>query len=159
MEVQPDRPLPQVQPLLHCYSRRCRSLPASEFPFQKLHQKPQLNVPPTLANATAAGYIDEWRPHGINHLMVGDLGSEEILLVATDSGNIAAYHTRAIEEAIKKDPYKFSDKGRCRRCWLESLLLAVGTRVSLGPCHPSSGTYDCCLREQAAPRRLSGSVC
>ena len=83
-----------------------------QFPFQKLHQKPQLNIPPTLANATAAGYIDDWRPHGINHLMVGDLGSEEILLVATDSGNIAAYHTRAIEEAIKKDPYKFSDKGR-----------------------------------------------
>ena len=83
-----------------------------EFPFQKLHQKPQLNIPPTLANATAAGYIDEWRPHGINHLMVGDLGSEEILLVATDSGNIAAYHTRAIEEAITKDPYKFSEKGR-----------------------------------------------
>ena len=83
-----------------------------EFPFQKLHQKPKLNIPPTLANLAAAGYIDEWRPHGINHLMVGDLGSEEILLVATDSGNVAAYHTRAIEEAINKDPYKFSEKGR-----------------------------------------------
>ena len=79
-----------------------------EFPFQKLHTKPKLYIPPTVANDSAGGYIDERNPHGINHLMVGDLGSEEILLVATDSGNIAAYHTRAIEEAIRKDPYRFS---------------------------------------------------
>lgn len=79
-----------------------------DFPFQKLSNTPALNIPPTLANDTAAGYIDQERPHGINHLIVGDLGTEEILLVATDSGNIAAYHTKAIEQATKKDPYKFS---------------------------------------------------
>ena len=82
------------------------------FPFQKLHKRPAINIPPTLAEPDAAGYIDERQPHSINHMVVGELGTEEILLVATDSGNIAAYHTKAIEEAINKQPYKFSSNGR-----------------------------------------------
>jgi hypothetical protein len=45
-------------------------------------------------------------------MIVGDLGSEEILLLATDSGNVAAYHTNAIQDAIEKEPYKFSQEGR-----------------------------------------------
>jgi len=83
-----------------------------EFPFQKLHAKPRLVIPPTLANPAAHGYIDASHPHAINHLVVGDLGTEEILLVSTDSGNVAAYQTQSIEEAIRKDPYRFSENAR-----------------------------------------------
>lgn len=83
-----------------------------DFPFQKLKRAPKLYIVPTLANAAAEGYIDEHHPHSINHLIVGDLGTEEILLAATDSGNIAAYHTRSIEDAIRKNPYSFSAEGR-----------------------------------------------
>lgn len=83
-----------------------------EFPFQKLHRLPALLIPPTLANPSAGGYIDPQSPHTINHIVVGDLGSEEILLVATDSGNVTAYFTKAIEEAVRKDPYRFSTNAR-----------------------------------------------
>ncbi|KAI1622959.1 hypothetical protein EDD37DRAFT_450127 [Exophiala viscosa] len=83
-----------------------------EFPFQKLHRLPALLIPPTLANPSAGGYIDTHSPHTINHIVVGDLGSEEIVLVATDSGNITGYFTKAIDEAVRKDPYRFSTNAR-----------------------------------------------
>jgi len=83
-----------------------------QFPLQKLGRTPQLFIPPTLAKPDASGYIDPSNPHAINHLIVGDLGTEEILLVATDSGNVTAYHTKQIREAIRKDPYRFSTNAR-----------------------------------------------
>ncbi|OAP61324.1 hypothetical protein AYL99_03525 [Fonsecaea erecta] len=83
-----------------------------DFPFQKLHRLPALVIVPALANPDAAGYIDDRSPHAINHLIVGDLGKEEILLLATDSGNVSAYYTKSIEEAIRKDPYRFSTDAR-----------------------------------------------
>jgi hypothetical protein len=83
-----------------------------EFPFQKLRRLPALLIPPELAEPSAAGYIDPRTPHAVNHLIVGDLGSEEILLLSTDSGNVVAYHTKAIEDAIRRDPYRFSTDAR-----------------------------------------------
>ncbi|KIW20594.1 hypothetical protein PV08_01169 [Exophiala spinifera] len=83
-----------------------------EFPFQRLHWLPSLVIPPELANPSAQGYIDPHHPHNINHIMVDDLGSEEILLLSTDSGNLTAYFTKAIDEAIRKDPYRFSTNAR-----------------------------------------------
>jgi hypothetical protein len=44
--------------------------------------------------------------------LIGELGSEEILFLATDSGNIAAYHTSAIHDGIEREPYRFSKDGR-----------------------------------------------
>jgi CRT10 len=82
------------------------------FPLHTLGSRPQLNLVPNLANPEAPGYIDPSRPHSINHLVVGELGSEEILLLATDSGNVAAYHTTAIQDGIDKEPYSFSKDGR-----------------------------------------------
>ena len=82
------------------------------FPFQTLGEKPSLTIPPTLAEPNAQGYIDARQSHTINHIIVGDLGTEEILLVATDSGNVAAYHTKSIRDAVEKDPYKYSTDAR-----------------------------------------------
>ncbi|KPI41607.1 uncharacterized protein AB675_9410 [Cyphellophora attinorum] len=82
------------------------------FPFQTLGRKPKLYIPPALAEPHARGYIDPGDPHAINHLVVGDLGTEEILLVATDSGNVTGYHTKAIYEAVRNDPYRFSNEAR-----------------------------------------------
>lgn len=45
-------------------------------------------------------------------MIVGELGSEEILLLSTDSGNVAAYYTSSIQDGIEKDPYKLSKTGR-----------------------------------------------
>src|SRR5271170_5193499 len=72
------------------------------FPLQKLGSLPALSIPPTIANASAKGYIDPSNPHAINHLIVGDLGMAEILLLCTDSGNVAAYHTKSIQEVVRK---------------------------------------------------------
>lgn len=83
-----------------------------DFPFHRLHRLPALLIPAYLANPDTDGYIDTRSPHSINHLVVGDLGSEEILLVSTDSGNITAYYTKTIEEAIRKHPYRFSTDAR-----------------------------------------------
>ena len=83
-----------------------------EFPFQKLRRLPALLIPPVLANPHVGGYIDDRVPHAINHLIVGVLGKEEILLAATDSGNVTGYYTKTIEEAIRKDPYRFSTDAR-----------------------------------------------
>lgn len=80
-----------------------------DFPFQRLGRMAHLVIAPDMANPDAQGYIDRHRPHCINHLVVGDLGTEEILLIATDSGNITAYYTRSVEEAIRKEPYRFSN--------------------------------------------------
>ncbi|RVX71082.1 hypothetical protein B0A52_03448 [Exophiala mesophila] len=79
-----------------------------EFPFQTLGRTPQLVIPQALAKAGARGYIDPNNAHSINHLMVGDLGNQEILLLATDSGNIAAYYTRSIQEAILRKSFSLS---------------------------------------------------
>lgn len=78
------------------------------FPYQRLGNKPILSIPPSLANPAANGYLDHPpERHGINHLTVGDLGSEEILLLCTDSGNLAAYHTKQIEQIVRRSNPSF----------------------------------------------------
>ncbi|RMD43440.1 hypothetical protein DV735_g1682, partial [Chaetothyriales sp. CBS 134920] len=99
-----------------------------DFPFQKLGKAPRLLIPPALAEPQAFGYLDFLgdspgpHPHAINHLLVGDLGSEEILLLSTDSGNVAAYHTKAILDAAQKDPFRFSEDGRADLVGLRPFL-------------------------------------
>lgn len=51
----------------------------------------------------APGYLSPQIPHAINHILVGDLGSEEILLIATDSGNVTAYRTERIFSTIERN--------------------------------------------------------
>lgn len=73
---------------------------------------------PTLSNPGASGYIAIHIPHAINSVLVGDLGREEILLLATDSGNVAAYRTERIFAVI--------EEGRSSGC---SYPLANGAQV------------------------------
>lgn len=54
-----------------------------------------------MKNPNASGYISVHVPHAINRILVDDLGQEEILLLATDSGNVAAYRTEHIFAAIE----------------------------------------------------------
>ncbi|KAK5104472.1 hypothetical protein LTS08_002361 [Lithohypha guttulata] len=77
-----------------------------EFPYQTLSKEPVLRIAPELANPHANGYLSSARenvsPHCINHLMVGDLGSQEILALVTDSGNVIAYYTSSVAAAINR---------------------------------------------------------
>jgi hypothetical protein len=53
-----------------------------------------------VANPEPAGYNPD--PEAIvNHVVVGDLGHEEILVCACDNGDVYCYYTRAIEHATK----------------------------------------------------------
>ncbi|KMP09541.1 hypothetical protein DIZ76_016229 [Coccidioides immitis] len=82
---------------------------------------PKLILTPLLANPSAAGYISQSRPHSINHIVVGDLGNEEILLLSTDSGNVSAYRTErilsAIEQTKGKERQKPTDLGASVPCF------------------------------------------
>ena len=58
------------------------------------------------------GYLDILRPHAANQILVGDLGSREILLIACDDGDVIGYYTRSILNAIENleggvPPYPF----------------------------------------------------
>lgn len=89
--------------------------------------RPKLILTPSLKRPSAPGYISEYHPHAINHLVVGDLGHEEILLFATDSGNVCAYRTErifsAIEQAEEEEWAKPEESGNTVPCffmdWVE----------------------------------------
>lgn len=59
-------------------------------------------IHPAMKEPNAPGYIDRSRPHTINHIIVDDLGVDEVLLLATDSGNVTGYNVEAIFSAINR---------------------------------------------------------
>ncbi|TRX97923.1 hypothetical protein FHL15_001133 [Xylaria flabelliformis] len=59
-----------------------------------------LKPPRSKEAAKVGGYLDPQQPHKINHLIMGDLGDEEILLLACDDGDVLAYYTSQIETAL-----------------------------------------------------------
>lgn len=62
----------------------------------------ELVIKPVMKTPLADGYIDRTTPHTINAILVDDLGRDEILLLATDSGNVCGYHVEAIYSAIER---------------------------------------------------------
>ncbi|KAL8910432.1 MAG: hypothetical protein Q9171_004270 [Xanthocarpia ochracea] len=52
------------------------------------------------SNTGLRGYIDPGHPHSINHLVVADLGLEELVIAVTDDGDVVAYATRSIRNEI-----------------------------------------------------------
>ncbi|KAH8695114.1 hypothetical protein BGW36DRAFT_382143 [Talaromyces proteolyticus] len=65
-------------------------------PRQILGTKPTIIITPVMKEPNAGGYISREFPHAINNIIVDDLGRDEILLLATDSGNICGYHVETI---------------------------------------------------------------
>lgn len=59
-------------------------------------------IKPIMKHPQADGYIDPANPHTINNILVDDLGRDEVLLLATDSGNVCGYHVEAIFSAVKR---------------------------------------------------------
>ena len=68
---------------------------------EQLDAIPEMIITPVMKNPRASGYISRLDPHGINHILVDDLGRDEILLLSTDSGNVCAYHVEAICSALE----------------------------------------------------------
>lgn len=59
-------------------------------------------IKPVMKQPLADGYIDPANPHTINNILVDELGRDEVLLLATDSGNVCGYHVDAIFSAVKR---------------------------------------------------------
>lgn len=59
-------------------------------------------INPVMKQPLADGYIDPTNPHTINNIIVDELGRDEVLLLATDSGNVCGYHVEAIFSALKR---------------------------------------------------------
>lgn len=47
------------------------------------------------------GYIDPTSPYAANHILVDDLGDDEILLIACDNGEVIGYRTDLIAHAFE----------------------------------------------------------
>ncbi|KAL3711035.1 hypothetical protein TMatcc_004832 [Talaromyces marneffei ATCC 18224] len=70
-------------------------------PRQVLGRKPVMIITPVMRVPDAEGYISRRCPHGINNILVDDLGRDEILLLATDSGNVCGYHVENVFSYIE----------------------------------------------------------
>ncbi len=69
---------------------------APRYPEQTLSEKPELIIDLPTSRRGLPGYIEHECPHAVNHLIVADLGKEEILVVACDDGDVISYMTRSI---------------------------------------------------------------
>jgi hypothetical protein len=69
---------------------------------QRLGSQPEMIIHPVMKEPDSRGYIDPNKPHTINHIIVDDLGVDEVLLLATDSGNVTGYEVEKIFEALAR---------------------------------------------------------
>ncbi|PNS14535.1 hypothetical protein CAC42_3821 [Sphaceloma murrayae] len=72
-----------------------------KFPTQELPPIFSLVVSTPPSQRGLRGHIDPRHPHAINNLVVGHLGSEEVLAVVRDDGDVDAYLTKHIARAIE----------------------------------------------------------
>ncbi|KAI9813832.1 MAG: hypothetical protein M1827_003622 [Pycnora praestabilis] len=74
-----------------------------QFPEQSLRKKPDLILTLAISSPGLQIYgIDQQIPHAVNHLLVAELGDEEILACVCDDGDVIAYYTGGIVEAIAR---------------------------------------------------------
>lgn len=73
-----------------------------QFPSQSLGEADFVLKLPR-SNPPRPGYINARIPHGVNHLIVSDLGTEEVLVIACDDGDVLAYHIRLIHDMVKRN--------------------------------------------------------
>jgi hypothetical protein len=62
-----------------------------------------IELPVSQEGIHIGGYIDSTSSHAVNSVLVGNLGSQEILLVACDDGDIIAFYVRNIMACLASD--------------------------------------------------------
>ncbi|GAB0141578.1 hypothetical protein EsHS_00002165 [Epichloe bromicola] len=77
-----------------------RSVPRQTIPR---HPDAQLITYPSRVAYLIGGYIDPDSPHMINHLVVGSLGQEEIVVTCHDDGDVTAFYTKDVAEYILRN--------------------------------------------------------
>ena len=98
--------------------------------------------------------MDPSKPHAVNHLIVGDMGDEEIMVVACDDGDVISYTVRSISLAIEEgaknvfapEPCEDHKPKRYRQSGWANLILPVvdpqrtpGSRVLAAWFHENVG--------------------
>lgn len=116
--------------------------------------------------------MDPSRPHGINHLIVGDIGDEEVVVVACDDGDVISYNVRSISLAINEgakivfepDPYEDKKLRRYRQSGWANVILPVvdphrtpGFRILAAWFHENVGESAWGLATHKAARLLAVS--
>ncbi|MCJ1463321.1 hypothetical protein MMC07_001928 [Pseudocyphellaria aurata] len=74
-----------------------------EFPSQKISGKAELIIDLPTTNPNRIGYIHPGKPHSVNQLVISDLGHEEVIAVTCDDGDVVAYTTRSIHDALERN--------------------------------------------------------
>ncbi|CAF3551560.1 hypothetical protein SNK03_000623 [Fusarium graminearum] len=71
-------------------------------PSQALPSQPDLQLKPKQSSVArlVGGALDESRPHTVNHMTIGFLGDEEIVLACYDDGDVVAYYTKDLAKRI-----------------------------------------------------------
>ena len=64
--------------------------------------KPLLSGAVAQSNSGTAGFIDRLNGHALNHLVVADLGIEEIVVAACDDGDVVTYTTQSFRNEIER---------------------------------------------------------
>ena len=67
-------------------------------------KKPALIIAIPESRPGLTGYIAPEFPHAINHLIVGDIGNEEVLVACCDDGDVVGYTVRSIERLLETSP-------------------------------------------------------
>ena len=74
------------------------------FPSQTLPKKPALIIAIPESRPGLPGYIAPDFPHAINHLIIGEIGNEEVLVACCDDGDVVGYTVRSIERLVETLP-------------------------------------------------------
>jgi hypothetical protein len=83
------------------------------FPTQSVPEHPSLVIPSTPTSPGLRGHLDDRNPHAINNLIVQLLGSEEVVAVVRDDGDVDAFLIRHILQAVERRAEPESTIGVC----------------------------------------------
>ncbi|POR31218.1 Uncharacterized protein TPAR_08560 [Tolypocladium paradoxum] len=75
-------------------------------PRQTIPRHPDLRLVPEPSEVSQyiGGYQDPVTPHTINHMIVGSLGRQEIVVACYDDGDVVAYYTSEVADGISGRP-------------------------------------------------------
>jgi hypothetical protein len=75
--------------------------------FRKIRSEPDciIHLPKdNFSTSGGTGHVDTSKPNHVNHMIVGSLGENEILVTASDNGDVSAFYTSILAEHVYNRP-------------------------------------------------------